>query len=111
MKENCSSCVESSGATRASKHETVTRNEHAVFLHQPTSVHKHFLLGGATGAKTQAVGELSDKACEIADAPAVFKSVVWKSLGFTVSGKDETGEQTNLTLLDENQYTSLAIHS
>lgn len=66
------------------------------------SAHDPLLLGRSRGANTPALGEPSDKACEIADAPAAFKSDAWKRLGFIVSGKDEKEEKQKPTLLDEN---------
>lgn len=72
--------------------------------HQPVSARNPLLLrrSRGRGANTAALGEPSDKACEIADAPAAFKSDAWKRLGFIVSGKDEKEEKQKPTLPDEN---------
>lgn len=70
--------------------------------HQPVSAHDPLLLGRSRGANTPALGEPSDKACGIADAPAAFKCDAWKRLGFIVSGKDEKEEKQKPTLPDEN---------
>lgn len=50
-------------------------------------------------------GELSDKGCEIADAPVSLKSDVWKHFGFAVSRNDK--EENAARLLYCRKYLIL----